>query len=326
VLPATTQVLAEEFTPGTTEWEGVPVDETHQYQLRILPQRYNVVAPRPLVVLLEMIDRQGQRQPLPSPRVRVRPLEDPTGAWIDVPVRDDGVGEDAQAGDRRYTATLQPSREQRKALLGRVLVEGSVDVPGVGTRVIPAVLLYTMGPRARLTGRWSDYARRGHLYLEAELEVEEAGLFTLMAQVLGPNLEPLAWVKQTETLPKGRGRITLEVFGKVLHEAGVDGPYRVRQVLLSRDRENSSDYDPGETVEEAHRTRAYRASEFSSEAYQPPPRVVEEVTAEHPSQRDKPPPERARVMVPADETKPPPTPEPSAPGSEPPPAIEDLGR
>src|SRR5690606_3804873 len=28
-LPATTQVLAEEFFPETTEWEGIPVDETH---------------------------------------------------------------------------------------------------------------------------------------------------------------------------------------------------------------------------------------------------------------------------------------------------------
>jgi len=320
-LPATTQVLAEEFFPGTTDWEDVPVDESHQYRLRILPKRYNVVAPLPLAVLLEIVDRQGQRQPLRNPRVRVRALDDESRPWVEVPVKDDGTGEDEQGGDLRYTATLQPDREQKKALLGRVLVEGSVEVPGVGVRVIPAVLIYTQGPRAKLTGRWSDYARRGHLYLEAEVEAEEAGLFTLMAQVFGPNLEPIAWVKQTEKLGKGRGRITLEVFGKALHDAGVDGPYRVRQVLLSRDYENSSDYDPGVTVEEAYRTRTYRAGEFSSEAYVPPPRnLAEEVTAEHPSQRDKPPPERSRQQVPA--TEPQPQPE---PGSGPPQPAQDLG-
>jgi hypothetical protein len=313
-------VLSEEFFPGTTEWEGIPVDESHQHQLRILPLRYNVVAPMPIAVLLEMIDRQGQRQPLPSPRVRMRALDDASQPWIDVPVRDDGSGADSRAGDLLYTATLQPNADQKKQLYGQVLIEGSVDVPGTGTRVIPSVLIYTRGPRAKLTGRWRDFPRQGHLYLEAELEVEEAGLFTLMAQVFGPNLEPIAWVRQMEQLPAGRGHMTLEVFGKVLHDAGIDGPYRVRQVLLTRDYENSSRYDPGVTVEEAHRTRAYRASEFSPDAYQPPPRVVEEISEDHPSQRDKPPPERTRVMTPVGESSPPP------PSNAPPQGPQDLGR
>src|SRR5437868_9097247 len=212
-LPPNTQALTEEFFPGTTEWDGVPVDESQQHQLRILPLRYNVVAPMPIAVLLEMIDRKGQRQPLPSPRVRMRSLDDSTQSWIDVPVKDDGSGSDARAGDLLYTATLQPNAEQKKQLYGQVLIEGSVDVPGTGTRMIPSVLIYTQGPRARLTGRWRDFVRQGHLSLEAELEVEEAGLFTLMAQVFGPNLEPIAWVRQMEQLPAGRGHMTLEVFG-----------------------------------------------------------------------------------------------------------------
>jgi hypothetical protein len=319
-LPPTTQVLAEEFFPGTTEWEGIPIDESHQYQLRILPARYNVVAPMPIAVQLEMIDRQGQRQPLPSPRVRLRALENSSQPWIDVPVRDDGKGADKSAGDLLYTATLQPSPEQQKQLFGQVLIEGSVEVPGVGTRVIPSILIYTRGPRAKLTGRWRDFLRDGHLYLEAELEVEEPGLFTLMAQVFGPNLEPIAWVRQLERLPAGRGHITLEVFGKVLHDAGIDGPYRVRQVLLTRDYENSSAYDPGVTIEEAHRTRAYRASEFSPAAYVQPPRQVEEITADHPSQRDKPPPERQREMAPGGEATP------SPPSDTPPQSPPELGR
>jgi len=320
-LPPTTQLLAEEFFPGTTEWEGIPVDDSHQYQLRILPRRYNVVAPMPIAVQLEMIDRQGQRQPLPSPRVRLRSLDKAAQPWIDVPVKDDGSGADERPGDLLYTATLQPNAEQQKALYGQVLIEGSVDVPGVGTRVIPSVLIYTRGPRAKLTGRWRDFLKNGHLYLEAELEVEEAGLFTLMAQVFGPNMEPIAWVRQMEKLPAGRGHLTLEVFGKVLHDAGIDGPYRVRQVLLTRDYENSSNYDPGVTVEEAHRTRAYRASEFSAAAFVEPPRQGEEITAEHPSQRDKPPPERTREMVPASGSPAPPPPGDTAPQSP-----QDIGR
>jgi hypothetical protein len=316
-LPPTTQVLAEEFYPGTTDWEDVPVDETQQYSLRILPKRYNVVAPMPIVVLLEITDRQGRRQPLTNPHVRVRPMEDSSRPWLEVPVKDDGSGEDELAGDRQYTATLLPNREQKKLLLGRVLVEGSVEVPGVGMRTIPATLIYTQGPRAKLTGRWKDSVRNGSLALEAELEVEEPGLFTLMAQVFGPHLEPIAWVKQTEKLGSGRGTLTLEVFGKVLHDMGVDGPYRVRQVLLSRDYENSGDYDPGVTIEEAHQTKPYRAGEFSPAAYTPQPRIVEEVDANHPSQRDKPPPERTRVMEPGSGTAQPPPSQGEAPPQQP---------
>jgi hypothetical protein len=319
-LPPTTQALAEEFYPGTTDWEDIPVDDSHAHRLRILPRRYNVVAPRPLAVWLEMTDAQGRRQPLPSPQVRMRALDDGARPWIDVPVKDGGEGEDEAAGDRRYTASLQPTREQKKALLGRVLIEARVDVPGVGTRMIPSVLLYTEGPRAKLTGRWRDTVRHGNLELEAELVVEQPGVFTLMAQVFGPRLEPLAWVKRTESLGAGRGTMTLEVFGKLLHDQGIDGPYRVRQVLLTRDQENSSDYEPGETVEEAHQTKPYPASGFSAEAYVPPPRTVEEVTAEHPSQRDKPPPERTRDVDTPSETAPPPPP----PDDGPRPAV-DLG-
>ncbi|KFE68304.1 hypothetical protein [Hyalangium minutum] len=266
-LPPTTQVLTEELFPGTTDWESIPVDDAHQ--LRIQPLRYNVVTPMPIAVLLEMIDAQGQRQPLPSPRVRVRSQANAAQPWIQVPVKDDGTGSDAKAGDLQYTATLQPTAEQQKLLLGQVLIEGSVEGPGKGTQVIPSMLVYSRGPRAKLTDQWRDFIRQGHLDLEAEVEVEEAGKFTLMAQIFGPNQQPIAWVRQTDELLAGRGHITLEVFGKVLHDAGIDGPYRVRQVLLTRNDENSSQYDPGVPIEEAHQTKAYRASEFSAEPYQP---------------------------------------------------------
>jgi hypothetical protein len=105
----------------------------------------------------------------------------------------------------------------------------------------------------------------------------------------------------------------------VLHVSGIDGPYRVRQVLLTRVYEISGRYDPGVTVEEAHQTRAYQASEFSPDVYKAPPRTVEEITADHPSQRNKPPPERKRDMTPVSETTPP-------PGNAPPPGPQNLGQ
>lgn len=285
-LPPGTQMLAEEFFPGTTDWEDVPLDEKSGVTLRVLPVRYNVVAPAPIAVRLEAIDRGGKRRPIPSARLRLGRRDAPDAPTYEVAFVDDGVGEDKVAGDHSYTATLQPDARQGKALLGRVYLEVSAKFPE-GVRTIPGTLIYTVGPRARLTGTWHDALKNGSLSLEAELDVEEAGVFTLIAQIFGPSLEPIAWVKQTTPLGAGRGVIALEVFGKALSDAGIDGPYRVRQVLLSRD--HDSEYEPGVTIEEAYRTHAYLAQDFSPAPYVEPPRQVAEVTADDPSQRDTPP-------------------------------------
>src|SRR5678815_5763250 len=89
-------------------------------------------------------------------------------------MRDDGRGGDEVAGDHRYTASFEPGPK----LLGRVQAGGVVELARAGVRRIPQTLIYTHGPRARLTGRWRDEPRDGHLYLSAELAVEAAGTFT----------------------------------------------------------------------------------------------------------------------------------------------------
>jgi len=304
--PPETQKLTEEFKPGTTEWEDIPLDENGELLLRVLPLRYNVIVPQPIVVLLEVVDRRGRRHPIDRPSVRLRPFELPNVPWIDVPVVDDGTGGDAVAGDLQYTATYSPSVADRATLYGRVLVEGAAATPH-GIRRVPTGLIYTAGPRARLTGKWRDWVSGGHLFLEAELDVEEAGLFTLMGQLFGPAKQPIAWVKEMRQLDKGRQTITLRVWGKAIADSAVDGPYHVRQVLLTRDMNDRGDYDPGPTIEEAWTTAPYRAREFSTATWTPPSRTVEEVGPDHPSQQNKPAPERTRVYdtpAPASESAP----------------------
>ena len=44
VLPPDTQQLTEEFVPGTTEWEEVPLGEGRHEVIRFLPAHYNVIA------------------------------------------------------------------------------------------------------------------------------------------------------------------------------------------------------------------------------------------------------------------------------------------
>ena len=140
---------------------------------------------------------------------RGEPAHEP-GALLDADETERRIQEEVYGPARSNMEALLERRELEDELkrledkdeilyryLARVLVEGSVYVPGTGIRTIPAILIYTEGPRAKVTGKWRDYVKDGHLYLEAELDVEQAGLFTLMAQVFGPQMEPLAWVMRT---------------------------------------------------------------------------------------------------------------------------------
>jgi hypothetical protein len=270
VLPPDTQLLTEEFVPGTTEWEEVPLGEGRHEVIRFLPAHYNVIAPQPIVLYLEIVDpATGKRIDAALPRARVKPFEAGDDAWIEAAMRDDGRGGDEVAGDHRYTASIQPGPK----MLGRVAAEGIVELAGAGVRRIPQALIYTHGPRAHLTGRWRDEAKDGHLILSAEVAVEAAGTLTVMAQLVGPTRQPIALTRATEQL-----------------DAEIDGPYEVRNVLLRRDNAEQGSYEPGPTILSAYHTRPYRAKDFSDAAYVEPTARGEDIGPTHPSQRDNPPP------------------------------------
>jgi hypothetical protein len=289
VLPPDTQHLAEEFVPGTTEWEEVPLGEGRREVIRFLPAHYNVIAPKPIVLYLEIVEpATGKRIDAALPRARIRPFDAADEGWIEAAMRDDGRGGDEVAGDHRYTASFQPGPK----LLGRVLAEGVVELAKAGVRRVPQVLIYTNGPRAHLTGRWRDEQKDGHLYLSAEVAVEDAGTFTVMAQLVGPTRQPIALVRATEQLDAGTPWMTLRVWGKAIGDAEIDGPYEVRNVLLRRDMNERGEYDPGPTILSAHHTKPYRAKDFSEAAYVEPTARGEEIGPDHPSQRANPPPLR----------------------------------
>ena len=291
VLPPDTEALQAEFVPGTTEWEEVPMVEGSPLAIRFLPAKYNVIAPAPIVLYLEVVDTvKKKRVAIVGPRVRVRPFEH-EDQWFDAVVTDDGRGADEAAGDLRYTATFVPTVAAQKALIGHVVAEGIIEDREGGVRRIPQALIYTMGPKAHLTGHWKDEARDGNLYLLAEVDVDVAGTFSLMAQLVGPAREPIALTRVMQPLETGTQWLTMRVWGKAIRDAGVAGPYEVRNVLLTRDKNERGDYDPGPTVISAHHTAAYSLAQFSDAPYvEPPVARGEEIGPDHPSQRNNPPP------------------------------------
>ncbi|HEU4731065.1 MAG TPA: choice-of-anchor X domain-containing protein, partial [Kofleriaceae bacterium] len=286
-LPPDTEQLTEEFVPGTTDWEEVPLGEGRREVIRFVPAHYNVIAPQPIVLYLEIVDgATGKRVDAALPRARIKPFDAGDDAWLEAAMHDDGRDGDEVAGDRRYTASFRPGPK----LFGRVMAEGIVELAHAGVRRVPQSLIYTRGPRAKLTGRWRDQQKDGHLDLSAELAVEAAGTFTLMAQLVGPSRQPIALVRATEPLDAGTRWMTLRVWGKAIHDAEIDGPYEVRNVLLRRDMADHGDYDPGPTILSAHHTGPYRAAEFSDAAYSEPTARGEDIGPGHPSQRNNPPP------------------------------------
>ncbi|MGZ3455262.1 MAG: choice-of-anchor X domain-containing protein [Polyangiales bacterium] len=272
-LPADTQKLAKEFVPGTTEWEEVPLLENTNVVIRVLPKRYNVIAPQPITVFVEIVDLATSARTKPDRAyVRLRPYDAKSDDWIEIAAVDDGTNDDEKAGDGRYTASLLPSGDVAKRLFGHVLVEGVVETKAAGVRRVPHTLIYTLGPRAKMTGKWRDARKDGHLIIEGECEVEESGLFSLMGQLVGPSNEPIAL---TRTFPpvkleKGTHWITLRTWGKAIRDSGVDGPYLLRNVLLTRLANEKGDYDPGETIVAAHTTGKYSAQEFSADPWTAP--------------------------------------------------------
>jgi hypothetical protein len=285
LLPPDTEALQAEFVPGTTEWEEVPLLEDSALTMRFLPAAYNVVAPKPIVLYLELYDPVAKKRvAIQAPHARVRPFDKPD-AWTDVLMVDDGTNGDEVAGDHRYTASIKGNDE----LIGHVIAEAVITTPEAGIRRIPQALIYTKGPRARLTGKWKDEARDGNLYLSAEVQVDAAGTFTLMAELFGPNREPIALVKTLTQLDAGTRWITLRVWGKAIRDAAVPGPYEVRDVLLTRDMTERGDYDPGPTFLSAHHTAAYKLDDFSTAPYvEPTVDRGEEIGANHPSQANNP--------------------------------------
>src|SRR3569832_1539992 len=110
-----------------------------------------------------------------------------------------------------------------------------------------------------------------------------------MAELFGPNREPIALVRTMTALDAGTRWMTMRVWGKAIRDAGVPGPYEVRDVLLTRDSTERGDYDPGPTILSAHRTAAYTLDYFSTAPYvEPTVDRGEEIGANHPSQANNP--------------------------------------
>ena len=92
-------------------------------------------------------------------------------------------------------------------------------------------------------------------------------------------------------LEKGTHWVTLRTWGKAITDTGIDGPYQLVNVLLTRDQNAKGGYDPAETISLAHKTKPYSFSQFSKTPWSEPVPTGPLIGPDHPSQKDNPPPQ-----------------------------------
>ncbi|HEX6838854.1 MAG TPA: hypothetical protein VF334_19885 [Polyangia bacterium] len=273
--------LAAEIKPGASEWDETPSDPNGTFVLRLRPTAYVVRPPSPIAVELEVLDTHKRRQAVARAELQLR------GSGKDAPVHtfeffDDGSG--------LYTATYQPGDGERAQLLGHVLGQAQVQLRDGKSYLLSTSLVYSVEPGARIVGEFSDERRAGDLYIGMTLAVDHAGLYQVRGELFAPTLDAIAETRMVRSLDPGRARVELHFFGKAIADRGLNGPYLLRDLYVT-EHLASADYDAmGPVLDDAWRTQPYRAVDFSSQPYQPPPPSAPVVNAFSPSEQQKPPP------------------------------------
>ena len=272
--------LAAEIKPGAAEWDETPSDPNGTLVLRLRPATYVVHAPGPIAVELEVLDtKTRRRQPVARAELQLRGPRD--GGDVH-------TADFADDGSALYRATWQPDDKERAELYGHVMGQAQVQLGDGKVYLLSTNLVYSVDPGARIAGEWSDELRAGDLYIGMTLVVDHGGLYQVRGELFGPTGDPIAESRLVRALDAGRVRAELHFFGKAISDRGLGGPYLLRDVYVS-EHLTDADYDAiGPVLDDAWRTQPYRAVDFAHEAYEPPPPTGPLVTAESPSQLQKP--------------------------------------
>jgi hypothetical protein len=291
--PPGSQPATEGFNPATQAHEDDPVDADKGIHCIFGPRVAVVHPPDPLVVDLEVRNNLGADLPITDGVARFRTeLGDPKkGPWITTPFVDDGSGRDLASGDRKYTATLAPSDDQRAVLLAggvHIYVEVDFQAPnGLGARDYVTTVEYSRKPDGTINGKYAESVDQGSLVIGVGVTTTVAAEYRVIGTLYGAD-QAIAFASKSVQLDVGDGTIPLLFFGKILHDRGIDGPYVLRYAMLYE--HVGRDEIPGETIDPAYTTQFYRARSFSDAAYTPPAPSFEVVDQNSPSQRGRPPP------------------------------------
>lgn len=185
---------------------------------------------------------------------------------ISLTYRDDGRDGDAVAGDHVYTNRIVPSAEDELAGAAlRVRLQVDIEAGGVNRLLY---LDFTYAPRPLLDLVAVDTAARGgSLAIDLDLRVHAPGHYQFFADVLAADgATPIGWITPHWTeLAKGSSRVELSLFGKVLRDRGIPGPYVIANLRAVR---RAGEVDEGAWWSDP---RSFTTDRFALDDFSPEP-------------------------------------------------------
>jgi len=271
--------------PGSTDkltWNkpiigDLPMDkrEGHETIYHFGADKFNVPPGESLTSWIEVLKVGGdkpERLPVEIQSAWLMAVSGPTqGRILQLSYHDDGQDGDAIAGDHVYTNVLVPSRvKQLKGSAQHVLIQAWIDAGGAGAR--PIMRDFTYAPRQALSfGGISDAVTDGNLVVTLSVDVQEPGLYTFEANLMGADGNTaIAYTELSYTLAGGPGSADLKFFGRAFWEKKADGPYVVKDIrcfrrFIAGEEENFYIVYPG-----TYTTRAWRYAGFSNAEWDGP--------------------------------------------------------
>ncbi|MEM1417881.1 MAG: hypothetical protein AAGH15_23495, partial [Myxococcota bacterium] len=120
----------------------------------------------------------------------------------------------------------------------------------------------------RFTGSFREAIEGGSLVVYAEVELSEAGLYNIDANLWDAEDAPVAFARFKDELPAGRQEVALRFFGAVLADSRSVTPWEVRELHGARYAlGRTPPQTPMTPYEGSYRTRDYALDEFSTEEW-----------------------------------------------------------
>jgi hypothetical protein len=170
----------------------------------------------------------------------------------------------ADQGDGTMVATLELPLEVARRNRGEWGVQ--VDAFIHGERRSPTNLFFLMATDAKVSGPYRVAIEDGNLVAYVGIEATAPSRQHLKGELWGPKGEPIsyAWVRNDAT-PVGASTLKLVFYGKVLRDSGVDGPYELRNLLLTTFEDNNDRLETP-AVDPAVRTPPWAHTQFTDRA------------------------------------------------------------
>lgn len=201
--------------------------------LHTLQERVFVQGSESVRFTVSVRDRDSQAQPLHIVRAGAREIPAPRTAStypaVQMPFNDEAQSGDLAAGDRIYSAALQPSTQGFAGLHGQIRVEVFLEVASQQAYTYFDIV-YTPDAPATWLGEVREAIEGGSLNFYLKAQVAQAGRYVVSARIDDASGASFALVGFNDELATGTQEVRLTLFGKLVRDGQPSFPLRLRDV------------------------------------------------------------------------------------------------